>query len=243
VVTATIAGDGTAEAVWSPWLAGQRWPQVDLRSVLGKRVVVFAAHPDDEVLGAGGLMVKLGARGHEVVLVWATDGEASHPGSTAVSESQLRRLRREESRNAIAQLGLTPASTHHLGLPDGQLASYDDELRAAVARILRPDDLVIAPWSCDGHPDHDALGAAASSGGALTWQYPIWMWHWALPDDARVPWQRVCASKVPDVGAKAAAISRFASQVKPLGLALEDAAILPPHVVARFLRPDEWLFT
>jgi LmbE family N-acetylglucosaminyl deacetylase len=243
VVAATIVGDGTPEDVWSPWLAQQRWPHLDLTSVAGRRVVVLAAHPDDEILGVGGLMVTLASRGHEIVLVWATDGEASHPDSTCTSKSDLRQARREESRAAIAQLGLNPTSTHHLKLPDSRLASSERALRAAVSRIVRADDLVIAPWYQDGHPDHDMIGATAASCASLTWHYPIWMWHWAAPADARVPWQRLRVSRIADVRAKAAAISKFVSQVVPLGPAVEDAAILPPHIVTRFLRPYEWIIT
>jgi LmbE family N-acetylglucosaminyl deacetylase len=243
VVTAAIVGDGTTEDVWSPWLVEQRWPQVDLAAVAGRRVIVLAAHPDDEVLGVGGLMVRLASLQHDIVVVWATDGEASHPGSMAMPESQLGQTRREESRRAIAQLGVTPTSLRHLGLPDGGLASADHALYAELSRLVRPDDLVIAPWSQDGHPDHDVLGATAAMLGSVTWHYPIWMWHWAVPGDLRVPWQRLHSSKVVDVNTKAAAISAFTSQVEPLGPAVEDAAILPPHVVARFIRPYEWIFT
>jgi LmbE family N-acetylglucosaminyl deacetylase len=242
-VTATIIGEGTTEAVWAPWLVEQRWPHLDLAAVAGKRVIVLAAHPDDEVLGVGGLMVRLASQHHEIVLVWATDGEASHPGSQTMSQAQLRQTRREESQQAIARLGIIPTSMHHLGLPDGGLASAGQTLPAALSDLLRPDDLVIAPLPYDGHPDHDALGLAASMLGLLTWYYPIWMWHWAVPGDLRIPWQRLHTSKVPDVDVKAAAMSAFTSQVEPLGPAFEDGAILPPHVVARFLRPCEWIIT
>jgi hypothetical protein len=38
---------------------------------------------------------------------------------------------------------------------------------------------------------------------------------------------------------KAAAIAEFTTQIEPLGPAPGDAAILPPHVVARFARSFE----
>lgn len=243
MVSPTIVGDGTSEAIWRPWLAAESWPALALSPVSGRRVVVLAAHPDDEVLGVAGLMSRLALLGHELVVVWATDGEASHPGSTAMSAQELGRRRREESRRALARLGVAPSATHHLGLPDGSLSSLRRTLRAELGRIVGADDLVIAPWREDGHPDHEALGEEACLLGAVTWQYPIWMWHWARPADDRVPWDRFRAAAVADVESKAAAISMFGSQVEPLGPAVEDAAILPPHVVARFLRAYEWLIT
>jgi LmbE family N-acetylglucosaminyl deacetylase len=243
VVTAAIAGRGTLEATWAPWLADQTWPSLDLVAVSGRRVVVLAAHPDDEILGVGALLATFSRRHHKIVMVWATDGEASHPGSTVMTPATLRRRRREESRRALARLGVVPVASHHLGLPDGGLAAGSDALRQQLAAIVCPGDLVLAPWSGDGHPDHEAIGAAASQPGTTTWHYPIWMWHWAEPADDRVPWQRLSVVPVADVGAKADAIGMFTSQTEPIGPAPEDAPVLPPHVVARFVRPCEWVFT
>ena len=75
-----------------------------------------------------------------------------------------------------------------------------------------------------------------------SWQFPVWMWHWAAPGDPRVPWH--LARRIPEVDtdAKAEAISRFVSQVEALGAAPEDAAILPPHVIAHFTRDFEIVF-
>ena len=42
-----------------------------------KKVLVIAAHPDDEVLGCGGTMAKLVADGCEVNVLIVTDGSSS----------------------------------------------------------------------------------------------------------------------------------------------------------------------
>lgn len=242
-MTALINGDGTTEATWSPWLAEQAWPELDPAMLPAGRVVALAAHPDDEVLGVAGLLTRLAATGRDVVTIWATDGEASHPASTAVAPETLGRLRREESRAALRRLGVSPVAEHHLGLPDGRLDRHDAELRATLGDVVRPDDLVLAPWRCDGHPDHEALGRVAAELAPFSLlEYPVWMWHWATPGDPRVPWSRLRAAPVPDVTAKAAAVEEFVTQVQPLGPEPADAAILPPHVVARFLRPFESVF-
>jgi LmbE family N-acetylglucosaminyl deacetylase len=241
-VSALIAGTGTPETLWRPWLDGFDWPALDLGALAGRRVVALAAHPDDEVLGVGGLLASLSGRGSEIVAVWATDGEASHPGSRALGPGQLGWLRREESRRALTELGVVPALSAVLGLPDGGLADCVPALRAGLRDLIGADDVVLAPWRLDGHPDHEAIGEVAAELTTTLLEYPIWMWHWAGPEDSRVPWSRLRTIPVDDPAAKARAIDAFDTQVRPIGPAAEDAAILPPHVVARFLRPCEAVF-
>ena len=240
-----IEGAGTSEAAWLPWLRRQPWPELDVAALLVgvRRVVVVAAHPDDEVLGIGGFLHRLARQAIRPLLVWATDGEGSHPGSTALDPAQLRATRRAESSAALAALGLT-YDRLLLGRPDAGLVDDVDGLAADLADVVNPEDLVLAPWRHDGHPDHDACGEAASRTGARLVEYPIWAWHWAGPDDGRVPWSQ--ARRVPLAEdtrvAKSRAVQAFASQLWPLGPKPEDRAVLSPSVVARFTRAEETVF-
>ncbi|MEV4351874.1 PIG-L family deacetylase [Actinoplanes sp. NPDC049596] len=233
-----IAGTGTAEATWLGWAAMTRWPVLPLEP--GPRPpLVVAPHPDDEILGVAGLMATLGA----VELVAVTDGEASHPGSTVYTPERLAAVRREETAEAMARLGLGHSAVHRLAQPDGHI----DEARLAdeLATRLTAGQWCLATWRGDGHPDHEAVGRAAAEAcartGARLLEYPIWTWHWAEPDDPRVPWDR--ARRIPltpeAVAAKQAAIEAFPSQIHPLGPDPADAAILPPHILARFARSFE----
>jgi LmbE family N-acetylglucosaminyl deacetylase len=244
MVTAAIDGVGTPEATWRPWLAGRAWPALDLASMAsGRRVVVLAAHPDDEVLGVGGLLRRLAGCGSSIAMVWATDGEASHPGSTRLTPARLGALRRAESLAAIDELDIAPCAVHHLGLPDSGLDAHVDELVDALRGVIGHDDVVLAPWRGDGHPDHEAVGEAAARLTTTLIEYPVWMWHWATPSDPRVPWDRMAAVAAVDVVAKRAAIDAFVTQVLPLGPDPADAAVLPPYILERFHRPDELVFT
>jgi LmbE family N-acetylglucosaminyl deacetylase len=238
-----ISGAGTTESDWQQWLGERPFPPLDLSGVAGRRVVVVAAHPDDEVLGIGGLMTRLQRLGCKLQMVWATDGEASHPGSTVFSPDQLAQIRRAESRRALARLGVQPTASFHFGLPDSALSTCRASLRSELSHIINPDDIVIAPWEYDGHPDHEVAGETALAVAPQTWRYPIWMWHWATPTHPNVPWDHFQSVDVEDPLAKSAAIGEFISQVAPLGEAPEDAAILPPHIVSRFTRSAEWIIT
>jgi LmbE family N-acetylglucosaminyl deacetylase len=242
-VTTAIAGSGTPETLWRPWFDDRPWPPLDLDRLADRRLVVLAAHPDDEVLGVGGMLCALAGGGSRIVTVWATDGEASHPASHAIEPGKLAGLRREESQRALAELGVTPTLSVTLGLPDGGLGDCLPALRSALRDLVGPDDVVLAPWRGDGHPDHEAVGSVAAELATTLLEYPIWMWHWAMPDDGRVPWSRLRTVAVPDPAAKVRAIDAFDTQVRPIGPAPEDAAILPPELVARFVRPYESVLT
>jgi LmbE family N-acetylglucosaminyl deacetylase len=106
---------------------------------------------------------------------------------------------------------------------------------------VSPDHVVLAPWSSDGHPDHEAVGRAARSVAGTVLEYPVWTWSWAVPADPRVPWDRV--RMVPlgatAVAAKAAAVGAFTTQVAPIGPDPCDGPVLPDRVLAYFRRDVE----
>ena len=84
-------------------------------------VLVVAPHPDDEAIGAFGLMSALRRRGARLWVLVVSDGGASHPGSTAWPPARLVPERRRETRRAMATLGIPPSRVRFLGLPDGAL--------------------------------------------------------------------------------------------------------------------------
>lgn len=158
-----------------------------------RRVLVLVPHPDDEAIGAGGLIALLSARGARVEALLATDGEATIGSPLPLAE--IARRRRDEFVRSVAHLGAHVAGT--LGLADGSLSLHRDELVTQVhATIgsLRPD-LVLAPWPLDGHRDHRALAEAAaeallldgwSCGGSASpalWTYEV---HTPIPTPTHV---------------------------------------------------------
>ena len=119
------------------------------------RLLVIAPHPDDEVLGAGGLMQRVKSTGGAVRVVYLTDGDGYPEGvkeedhveaPTARDYLGYGKQRRREARAALVRLGLADAFQTFLGFPDGGLCMltrvYWSERRAAYrspyTRLNRP---------------------------------------------------------------------------------------------------------
>jgi LmbE family N-acetylglucosaminyl deacetylase len=241
-----IDAPGTDERSWAawPWLSTLAGPGVAGAGLAGlarvRSAVIVAAHPDDEVLGVGGLISMLAAARARLRLVAVTDGERSHQrhGSPAA----LARRRTAETGVALRALGAQGAEVVRLGLPDSRLAAREDELAAALAPLVAGFDLCLAPWDHDLHPDHEAAGRAARAAATgVFYSFPVWMWHWASPADPRVPWDRALRVPLPPrtVGRKRAAITCFTSQTEDRGHGL--GPVLAPGMIAHFLRSVEVL--
>lgn len=233
------ADAGTPTARWADAVG----PEIDVAAVA--RVLVIAAHPDDESLGAGGLVARCTAAGVPTSVLVLTDGDASHPRSPTHTRAALGERRRRESVVAAAALGVAGARLTHLGIADGTVGAHEDDVVAAIVDLLGDgrDALLVAPYRHDGHPDHEAAGRAAAIAAVRTdarlLEYPIWLLHAAEPsrlgDDQLVH----LALDADERAAKDRAIAAHASQVHPLSDEPGDEVLLGEHVLERFRGPIE----
>ena len=116
----------------------------------GRRWLVLAPHPDDEVFGPGATIAQAVARGVEVSLVVVTDGGAQ--GGTADRE--------REARAGAAALGL--GEPEFWRLPDRSLERRDAGLRRGLRGALERyvPDVIFVTSPVELHPDHRALALA-----------------------------------------------------------------------------------
>jgi len=237
--TDIINAPGTDEGIWQAWARINAFPDAGIGD--SPSVVIVSAHPDDEVLGTGGIMAVLAADGARLRLIEVTDGEASHPD--CADPASLASRRTEETAAALHALGVQDAvEVIRLGLPDSGLVAREDELAVRLSELTEGFSLCLAPWEWDMHPDHDAAGRAARRMHPRVLGYPIWLWHWAQPDDPRVPWDKAARFPLPDwaVERKRSAIECFTSQMENRGDGTGDP-ILPADMIAHFTREAEVL--
>jgi LmbE family N-acetylglucosaminyl deacetylase len=159
------------EEGWAPLLNGSTgWEPVDAP------MVVVAPHPDDETLAAGGLIAAQRTRGVELTIIAVTDGENAYEQNNGLAE-----LRREEQVSALARLGVPRQNVIRLGLVDSDVTGEEEELIKRLRPFITDKTQVVAPWSGDFHPDHEACGRAAEivarEARATLISYFFWTWH------------------------------------------------------------------
>jgi LmbE family N-acetylglucosaminyl deacetylase len=201
------------------------------------RVLVFAPHPDDEVLGCGGSIAKLTAAGAHVHVAYLTSGEQ---GSGTIPPAELGSVREGEAHAAVSLLGVDPGDVTFARFADGQVSPHDLAQAEAVIRLVRQARPVVlyVPHEHDGSFDHQAahrlvLRAADMAGsrnfahlGEPHWVpcvlgYEVWS-----PISRPSYWEDISAF----TAAKAAALGCYSSQagkgagqathIGPAGLAL-----------------------
>jgi LmbE family N-acetylglucosaminyl deacetylase len=142
--------------------------------------LIVAPHPDDETLGAGGMIARLRLQNIPVTVAAVSDGEKAYPGAHGLGE-----LREREQNEALARLGVERQSVHRLKLPDKELSDWEGSLERSLSMFVSPGMHIVAPWPGDFHPDHEACGRAAERvaskfGLELTF-YLFWTWHRGVP--------------------------------------------------------------
>jgi len=124
------------------------------------RCAVIVAHPNDEVIGAGGLISRLS----NVTVLHITDGVPRNGfgNATQLDWSESVRARRRECREALAIANVTPEQIVEFGVASHQTPLKLEELARRVASFLQsrsPDVVLTHPYE-GGHPDHDATAFA-----------------------------------------------------------------------------------
>ncbi len=123
-----------------------------------QRLLIIAPHPDDEVLGCGGLIAEAVRQGSAVRVVALTAGDGFSGAATFASRTkptpedflELGRLRAQELRHACKRLGLAESDVVLLGYPDRalwrMLQNPNQAVRSGTTRVNQvPYDDALSP--------------------------------------------------------------------------------------------------
>lgn len=116
------------------------------------KVLVVAAHPDDEVLGCGGTLALHAEQGHDVRVLFISDGETSREGVSAATSISSRQ---QDAEDAAAIMGVSKVLFENF--PDNQLDTVSLlKITQAIEKVLRDyqPDIIYTHFENDLNIDH-----------------------------------------------------------------------------------------
>lgn len=213
-----------------------------------KKVIIIAPHPDDEVLGCGGLIAQLTAKGANINILFLTRGEAAHQECCKTHADQIgeQRFRLAIASNKI--LGVLPECLHFLDGKDGSLPHKGQDGFIELAKIIAAyieayaPDAVFFPHAFEGWPDHVAAEELTKRAIIMLpqrsklYHYCVWFWHnMPIKSAWRIDWKQARLLDITkELPLKKCAMQTYQDSLAPCGHPY--IGILP----ARFLRAFEW---
>lgn len=188
-----------------------------------RQVLVFAAHPDDEVIGCGATIRRLAHGGAAVTVVVATSGDTGR--SRAFQDvADLPRLRRRESTAGQRSLGVRDAVflDHPTQALTNDRATFQQWVE--LIRRVRPD-LVLSHGPWDKHRDHRTVSELTKEAVWKAWEPSMpelgpahrtaeaWMYEITDP----IPRPDVIVDITSDLDAKLEALASHVTQSEILG--------------------------
>ena len=200
-----------------------------------ERVLVVAAHPDDEVLGCGGAVASHARRGDEVSVLIMAEGATSRATTQDEAEAAEVAELRAAAREAAKALGVNPPRM--LGLPDNRL----DEV--ALLDVIKPIEDIVSEFAPDTvythhagdlNIDHQTVHRAVLTacrplpGSSVTAIYTfetLSSTEWGQPDagETFIPRRFIDISSTMDV--KLAALACYAGEMRPFPHARSTEAV------------------
>ncbi len=125
------------------------------------RVLVIAAHPDDEILGCGGTMGRLVTEGHQVEIVILGEGITSRYAARDEADPALLTSLRDDAKRAAAELGVTRVDLRQL--PDNR---FDTVALLEVTKLIEnlieqhSPDVIFTHHESDLNVDHQVTNRA-----------------------------------------------------------------------------------
>jgi len=107
-----------------------------------KKILVIAPHPDDDILGAGGTLMKAVDSGAKVDILYIANGN-----------SQRAELIKDETRAVCRSINTTP---HFLDFQNGRIPLHDDQTNGRILSLIRElaPDAIFITFLADDHDDH-----------------------------------------------------------------------------------------
>jgi LmbE family N-acetylglucosaminyl deacetylase len=216
--------------------------------MIGNKMVVFAAHPDDETFACGGTIIRKIQDEYDVHVVVMTDGRHSHDIALGLQEPPpaiVAETRARELSEATRILGVDPEKVVLLGFEDTKLRQHMATAKERTVQILhqtRPVEVYV-PYREDGHEDHRATYEVVMESvdeinlPTKLYEYPVWNWK---PPVSGLKVVVVDVHK--ELARKMEAISKYQSQISKC-FPKQEKPVLSDDFVKMFCSGIEKFYT
>lgn len=195
-----------------------------------KKNLIIAPHPDNEVIGCGGLIARLVEEDDAPQIIVMTGGEGSHENCCSTPKEEIIRARRGLTRKALSILGVPESNIHELNFPDGNISESHSEVEKLKTLIgeLKPDTVFMPHWG-EGWPDHVKTAEIVKKllpNETEVWEYCVWMWYYNVWRG--LDWRNAAVLKMtpPEHELKLKAIDAYTKPLAPCGRPW--SGVLPP---------------
>jgi len=130
----------------------------EVRNYSWQRGLVFVPHPDDEVIGCGGFLLKIADKILLRVILFTKGDKLVISSKKNLKRDCLKKKRVEEFKKVMEIIGID--NFNIMDFPDGELQNYSGDLENLIrleVNNFKPD-IIIAPYMFDAHADHRAVG-------------------------------------------------------------------------------------
>ena len=179
------------------------------------KIVVFAPHPDDEIFGCGGSVLKWLEEGHDVHVIYVTDNRAliewgvkegqlledKADDYVNLSGDELARVCLKEAEEVARAFGLPEENAHFFKIHD-QDAENNIELGVSLSKeIIEDADRIVMPCDNNNHNDHQATHTIAKT-SARELNLDIEYYVYALYNVMKAPREKHLKIKISDYNEK-----------------------------------------
>jgi LmbE family N-acetylglucosaminyl deacetylase len=178
-----------------------------------RNIIIVAPHPDDEVLGAGGIIISNIKKGVDVAIVFLTDGENSNED---IKKEVVAKERIKISESVLLQIGIKKNNISRFHLEDGKLNDlrkdiYDNAVSnlSLLIKTKKPDAVFVThpkeTWPYDHITAYNMTVEAVKNSKINCKIYGYWVWVWySLPIRCynKVEWKNTFRVDVKDVISK-----------------------------------------
>jgi len=141
------------------------------------KIVIFAPHPDDEIYGCGGSIIKWIDEGHDVHIVYVTDNrvlitwgkkenqliEEEAKDFINLTEEEIGKIGLEEAKKTAKKFGFPDHNVHLFKFHDQDAINQIDKGVALTKEIIKDADRIVLPSDNNNHIDHQATHIIAKT--------------------------------------------------------------------------------